>query len=56
MKILTTEAGLSAGSDALSGSTESRKASHGAALADTAKERNPEADEHLSTTTTKEKS
>jgi hypothetical protein len=52
----STEAGLSAGSDALSGSTESRKASHGAALAETAQERTPEADERLSTTPTKEKS
>jgi hypothetical protein len=50
----STEAGLSAGSDALSGLTESRKASHGAALAETAQERTPEADEHLSTTPTKE--
>jgi hypothetical protein len=50
----STEAGLSAGSDALSPSTESRKASHGAALADTAQERTPEADVHLSTTPTKE--
>ncbi len=47
-----TEAGRVVPND--SPSTESRKASHGAALADTAQERTPEADEHLLITPTKE--